>query len=126
MIRKFKNHKYFREWLYPMQCACFECRKVFKKIISEKRLEGYEPSCPQCGRRMWLAGRAFRAPRNNDVKQWRKVEALIKSGVLFHYNSGRRPKVWREVVPFLEQRAGRAEAMRVISEVSGKGKRRLK
>jgi hypothetical protein len=124
MIRKFKDYKYFQEWLYPMQFACFDCRKVFKQTISQKRLQEHEPFCPQCTQRMWLAGRAFRAPRHNDLKQWRKVEALIKGGVLFHYNSGKRPKVWREVAPFLEKRIGRLETKKILSEI--KDKRGLK
>ena len=126
MIKKFKNYKYFQEWLYPMQFACFACRKVFKQIVSQKSQEEHHQSCPQCGGRMWLAGRAFRAPRNSDVKQWRTVEALIKGGVLFHYNSGRRPKVWREVAPFLERRIGKLETKKVLSEITGKGKRGMK
>ena len=62
------------------QCACFECRKVFKKDLADPR---YQPKCPQCGRQMHDMGRFFRAPRHADKKQWLKVEMLHRAGIHF-------------------------------------------
>lgn len=109
-----------------MQFVCFECRKVFKRTISYTRPEEPEPLCPQCGESMWLAGRAFKAPAHSNVKQWMKVEALIKGGAVFQYNFGPRPRVLREVRPFLERRIGKLETRRVLAEVMLKNRRRSK
>jgi hypothetical protein len=57
-----------------IQCACFECRKTFKKPVS---LE--ECVCPDCRGPMTRMSRTFKAPKQEDLKQWRKVQANISS-----------------------------------------------
>src|SRR5438874_8706789 len=99
----YKHYKYFIKQPYPMQFACFRCRKEFKQIFYPWRTDKNSPLCPQCGERMWMMGRAFKAPKRSNIKQWHKVEALVRGGIKFHYNYfGRRiPKVLREVESFL-------------------------
>lgn len=72
--------------------VCFPCRKGFKK-----RTRLSSPAlCPQCGMAMVRMGPAFRAPRHGDAKEWRKVEALRRSGVGY---GGRHDRDRRELVP---------------------------
>ena len=118
---------------YLMQHACFECRKAFKRYVSygpnEEPLP--EPLCPECGRPMEEMGRAFKAPKQDDVKQWRKVEALVRNGITFHhYGShgwGKFPTVFSEVAPFIEKVRLRSESqgkklLRKISKKSSEQK----
>ncbi len=53
---------------------------------------------------MWLMGRAFKAPKKTNVKQWRKVELLVRNGLLFHPNYGGRPKTLREAHALVSER----------------------
>ena len=45
--------------------------------------------CPQCGKEMYLMGRTFKAPKQHNIKQWKKVEYLVRNGFIFY--SGARP-----------------------------------
>ena len=63
---------------YLIACACFYCRKSFKKPI-----EGLNSACPQCGKQLYEMGRSFSAPKMNDQEQWAKVECLWKAGFRF-------------------------------------------
>jgi DNA-directed RNA polymerase subunit RPC12/RpoP len=98
----FKHYKYFIDREPLMQFACFECRKSFKRKLGR---ETY--ACPQCGKEMCEMGRQFKAPRLDDVKQWRKVEALVRGGITFHsqrlHSLRNMPKVLREVAPFIRR-----------------------
>ena len=82
----FNPKQKFQTWLFPMQFACFDCRKVYKRTID---FDGYEEVqiCPQCAEEMFLMGRAFRAPKQNNIKQWKKAELLIKNGFVFSNNA---------------------------------------
>ena len=91
-----KRHAHAHDWLYPMQFACFNCRKSFKQHMWLSQFGKHKPRCPQCRAHMWAMGRAFKAPRTSNVKQWRKVELLIRNGLLFHPNYGRAPMTLRE------------------------------
>lgn len=73
--------------------ACFSCRKGFKKAHDGR---GAGPRCPQCGAAMTRMGPAFRAPRQDDRAEWKKVEALRRGGVTFQ---GRHDLDTRELVP---------------------------
>lgn len=104
-----KRHKYL------MQHACFECRKAFKRDIyylPESKPEP-EPVCPDCGGETWWMGRTFKSPKQDDVKQWRKVEMLRRNGVDFHsYGShglGKFPRLLSDVAPFIERIRRRSE-----------------
>jgi DNA-directed RNA polymerase subunit RPC12/RpoP len=114
---------------YLMQYACFDCRKAFKRYVSYLPEDKPQPehNCPECGGKMWEMGRTFKAPKQDDVKQWRKVEALVRNGITFHsYGShglGRFPRVWDEVAPFIEKVRLRSEGegKRLLRKISKKG-----
>jgi hypothetical protein len=72
----FKHYKYFIDREPLMQFACFECRKSFKRKLGRET-----SACPQCGKPMCEMGRQFKAPKLDDAKQWRKVEALVRGGI---------------------------------------------
>ena len=76
----------FQTWLFPMQFACFNCRKVYKRTIDYDRYEKTQ-ICPQGAEEMILMGRAFKAPKQNNLNQWKKVEHLVRSGFRFHNNA---------------------------------------
>ena len=98
-----------KPYKYLMQHACFSCRKAFKQYIDflPEVPPRPAPVCPQCEGQMREMGRAFKAPKQDDVKQWRKVESLVSNDITFHsYGShgyGRFPQVLREVAPFIEK-----------------------
>lgn len=64
--------------------ACFDCRVCFHKTP----YSGATHECPTCRKPMLYAGSAFRSPPKRDVKEWAKLEVLIRAGVLFHYCGG--------------------------------------
>jgi hypothetical protein len=97
---------------YKEQFACFDCRKVFKqtfrKELAQKMRTNSEGNrlipCPECRRPMRNVGRDFHAPRQSDIRQWRKVALLYANG--FHFDScgcgpGYRPATVREVPAFI-------------------------
>jgi len=47
-------------------------------------------------------GRAFRAPRHDDVDRWRAVEILALAGAVFWSSAGRRPETAAEARRFVE------------------------
>lgn len=75
---------------YLQQFACFDCRKVFKYETEFSGWRVKHPAktarkiadviCPDCGAAMWLMGRKFKAPKRNNIKQWRKAEKIRKAG----------------------------------------------
>jgi hypothetical protein len=86
-----------------VQHACFACRKVFKRPIPAQA--GVANRCPNCAEPLSMMGTAFRAPRRSDQSQWRKVEQLVRAGILFYRNSGPRPTSLNEVPAFLRSHA---------------------
>ncbi|TAY08561.1 hypothetical protein ELH91_25420 (plasmid) [Rhizobium leguminosarum] len=64
-------------YLHPY--ACFKCRKSFKRAA--------QPSpvlpCPECGGPSIGLTRKFKPPKRSDIRQWGKVEALVRHGFLF-------------------------------------------
>lgn len=93
------------------QCACFDCRKSFKKDVSDPR---YTPKCPECGEPLRPMGRYFRAPRKGDAAQWRKVELLYRAGVYF--GGTQSPELGKFPETLLEARAFIARNKAVLSE----------
>jgi hypothetical protein len=82
-----------------------------------------------------MMGTAFRAPRRADEPQWRKVEQLLRGGVLFYRNSGPRPGSLNEVPAFLQAdaRTKQSPGERVLERIaqsaprtSGRSQGRLK
>ena len=66
--------------------ACLDCRKVFEKHKYKESQNGvgeaieYELVCPQCSGAMFEAGTAFKAPKMNDIKVWKKLQPLFENG----------------------------------------------
>lgn len=78
----FKHHSYFAKvknvQSYLLPNVCFQCRKTFKKPVSD------EPrKCPQCGLPLIALSRKFSAPRSNEVEQWQKIKLLVDHGFFF-------------------------------------------
>ncbi len=101
----------------PIQYACFACRKVFKKPWPEPPAVDYP--CPNCTQPLNMMGTAFRAPKRADQSQWRKVEQLVRAGILFFKNSGPRPTRLSEVPAFLqaEARTKQSPGERVLERI---------
>lgn len=127
----YKHYKYFVDPPHLMQFACFQCRKSYKQRLSFVRLRKHSPLCPECSAEMWEMGRQFKAPKQSDVKQWRKVEALVRNGITFHSQrlSHMRPmpKVLREVVPFIQKvrRRSMSEGEKLLARVPRRRKQEL-
>lgn len=89
---------------YLTQCACFICRKSYKKDLANPR---YTPPCPECSKPLIPMGRYFRAPRKVDVAQWKKVEMLYCAGVYFggrqSWELGKFPDTLRAAKAFIEK-----------------------
>ena|SRR5579863_4864924 len=87
---RYADHNYKRHW------ACLACRKSFKYEHSARKRK-----CPECGGHLVAIGLDFKAPRQNNINQWRKVELLHSAGVHFGSSGwsgpGRRPKTLRDL-----------------------------
>ncbi|ULL18893.1 hypothetical protein DVH26_33330 [Paenibacillus sp. H1-7] len=89
--------------------ACFHCRKVFKQTsnydLEEGERNNRQYKCPQCSETMKDMGHDFQAPRQNDLKQWSKVELLYRNGFTYHScgcgGPGYRPAKLSEVEAFI-------------------------
>jgi DNA-directed RNA polymerase subunit RPC12/RpoP len=107
---------------YKQHYACFGCRKVFRKppvydwpkAQQPQEDETVEIKCPQCGEPMAAMGLDFKAPRQSDVKQWRKVELLYRNGFAYHScgcnGPGYRPRTLSEVPAFIEENRFRSDS----------------
>ncbi|KYG97048.1 hypothetical protein ABEW24_01950 [Paenibacillus jamilae] len=90
--------------------ACFTCRKVFKQTsrfeMSKDEYERIIHVCPQCQASMHDMGHDFQAPKQTDIKQWKKVELLYQQGYAYHScgcgGPGYRPSRLSKVPEFLE------------------------
>jgi len=104
--------------------ACFKCRKSFKQT---NRIELVRPMpvaqdgsrlvlCPQCKSPMHDMGLDFKAPKQTDVEQWKKVEALHGHGYTYHScgcnGPGPRPSSLKDVPAFLKQQEQAAASRR--------------
>lgn len=95
---------------YKSHFACFTCRKVFRHVLPRQFGQTSQdrwsetPACPECNTPMANMGKAFKAPKQHDIKQWRKVELLYRNGyrfVIYSSGPGPRPKQLNEVPAFL-------------------------
>jgi len=79
----FKDHKLFTKeryrQIYLFPHACLECRKAFKKPVSD-----FVRLCPQCGGDLVRLSRKFAAPQASDTKQWDLVSLLVRNGFYFY------------------------------------------
>jgi hypothetical protein len=85
---------------YLVAHACFNCRKSFKRHPT------HEHVCPECGGPAYWMGRAFKAPKQKDHEQWRKVQILYALGFRFHRYGGNYeplPEYLHEVASFVER-----------------------
>ncbi len=116
---------------YKQHFACFECRKTFKIPFEVTRSEGQivvnhptSPVCPECKRPMHSMGLDFHAPKQNNIKQWRKIKVLFAAGWAFHScgcGSGQRPRLLSEVPAFLAQcSSAKTEGQRLLERFSSK------
>src|SRR2546423_783849 len=88
--------------IYKSHYACFPCRKMFRQPAVSDLPEHRRPApgeqrvvpCPECRTPMKNMGLDFKAPPQDDVKQWKKVEILFHQGFAFHscgWGPGARP-----------------------------------
>ncbi len=96
--------------------ACFACRKAFKKTSGGA---DHVIVCPECSKPMVFTGSAFRAPKQDNVDQWKKAELLIAAGFLFTPGSGPKPRMLKDVPAFLEahRRAKRSPGERLLEQI---------
>ena len=101
---------------YRQPYACFDCRKSFHATMEwdKTKRRDIDFLCPECKQPMHSMGLDFKAPRQQDIRQWRKVKMLYENGFNYHNcgcGTGLRPKRLSEVKEFL----GAAEQRRIAS-----------
>ncbi len=101
------------------QYACFSCRKVFKKSLGN---ESDGSLCPECTKPMSYMGTAFRAPKQENVNQWKKAELLIAAGFHFTKDGGPKPRTLKDVPAFLEAHrlARRSPGERLLDDLKAR------
>jgi len=128
-----------KRYRFQIQFACFECRKAFKRPCTEReqqrsawlsrRISGRQPSkpftppvyhCPDCDGVATLMGRAFRAPRRDNVDQWRKVEVLARAGFTSWSYVGRYPDTIAEARRFVETHRNISDGERLDKKIRKK------
>jgi len=100
--------------IYRPHFACFSCRKMFRPMaledVDEKRADKdmRHVPCPDCKQPMHDMGLNFKAPRQDNVRQWRKVHMLYAHGLAWHDcgcgGTGPHPHTLREAKDLLAQR----------------------
>lgn len=107
--------------------ACFSCRKVFKQAsnteLDQAAKQRRQYKCPQCNEIMKDMGYDFQAPKQNDLKQWKKVEILYQNGFTYHScgcgGPGYRPAKLSEVEEFLRNnRAFKSEGELLLNQLT--------
>lgn len=118
--------------IYKMPFACFDCRKSFKQpnvhdLPDHIRKEITGPricKCPQCGKPMASMGHDFKPPKQNDIKQWQKVEILYQHGFAFHScgccGPGFRPAELRDVEEFLQGQKSPSEGEQLLAKIQAR------
>ena len=87
---------------YLRPYACFACRRSYRRTA---RTNPPVLVCPHCGNPSIGLSRKFKAPKQSDVKQWAKVEALVRHGFPFWSLSEPYPSTLREVEAFAKRHA---------------------
>jgi hypothetical protein len=127
---------HLKEYRYRIQHACFECRKSFKidyqsaeqsrRAWLSQRLSGRKPSqafiepnhvCPQCSEPLHMMGRAFRAPKHDDLDAWTTVELLHSAGFRFHSSTGYLPTTSREAREFIAAKRPISDGARLSRQI---------
>ncbi len=77
----------FRDKSYKIKYLCFDCRKVFKRLVlsdldpAKVTREDEAPAkCPQCGTLMTETGSKLRVPVSHDKKAWEVLRLLNEFG----------------------------------------------
>ena len=69
---------------YAMSFVCLKCKTSNKRHFNSPPCDYPRTmTCPVCKEQAVNLGRNFKAPRKNDVAQWKKVEYLIEHGFNF-------------------------------------------
>lgn len=80
--------------------------------------------CPQCRRSMYSMGLDFKAPKQSDLKQWKKVQMLFEHGFAFHScgcgGPGPRPAKLRDVKPFIADNLPKSEGKKLLEKIARK------
>jgi hypothetical protein len=66
---------------------------------------------------MSFMGSAFKAPKQQDIKQWGKVAMLVRSGFRFHPNYARVPHTIREASEFIAKRQLRTPGAKLLERI---------
>ena len=82
MNEKVPSHEDFQVEYLNLPYACFPCRRSFKRRIAVAELPD-SLTCPHCGSAAVRLSHKFKAPRQSDIEQWQKVEALVAAGFRF-------------------------------------------
>lgn len=115
--------------IYKYPYACFSCRKMFKQTSpwdtpAKQRVFEREVKCPQCGGLMKSMGHDFKAPKQHDVKQWKKVQILFEHGFAYGScgcgGSGNRPTKLQEVESFLAENLPKSSGQKLLERISQK------
>ena len=114
---------------YKQKWACFKCRKSWKSPHGE--VPRASALCPQCWAPLHNMGLDFKAPKQTDKEQWRKVELLSENGIDFSScgcgGPGFRPARLREVPQFLqesEQNVAKWQRQQILDERASQVKAR--
>ena len=69
---------------YAMSFVCLKCKTSNKRHFNVPPCDYPETmTCPICKEESINLGRNFKAPRKNDLAQWKKIEYLIDHGFYF-------------------------------------------
>jgi hypothetical protein len=126
--------------VYKSHFTCFNCRKTFKESYSrskQDKKEGLAISsadfsdariCPQCKDEMIDLGLDFKTPKQNDLKQWKKVEILYQYGFTFHScgccGPGLRPNELSQVEEFLKNNLTKSDGEKLLELIAQKSQSR--
>lgn len=91
------NEKPSPQFLHPY--ACFHCRRSFRRASRAAAVL----ICPHCRGPSIGLNRKFKAPKTTDVKQWEKVERLVRHGFFFESVGEPYPTELRDVDAFAEK-----------------------
>src|SRR4051794_33480717 len=117
---------------YKLRYVCLDCRKAFKRsyrvdpeVLAKAGVPEPKPAvCPQCRRPMHCVGWDFKAPKQSDVKQWKKVELLIAHGFGWYScgcnGPGLLPQDLRELDDFLRDRLPPTEADAFLAKIAAR------
>lgn len=94
--RMYQKHPVMKRYAsYPHHFACFSCRKMFNKQVTDEMVKeytsphefhrNYHPPCPECGQAMLNMGNGFKPPKGNDIKRWQALEKQARAGRRFWY-----------------------------------------